>query len=76
MLAIGIRSSGDESSRLDAALSFDGIEANEVEREVLEDGEVMGGVSGPGAHLIVGESHIHAPMQAVLDRPMGANGGE
>ena len=41
MLAIGIGSRGDKSSSLDAALSFDAIDANEIERKVRDDGKVI-----------------------------------
>jgi len=41
---------------------------------VFKDGEVVGGMTGTGAHLIVGEDDIHAPMQAVLHGPMSAYG--
>lgn len=37
---------------------------------MLQDGEIVSGMAGAGAHLIVGEGHIHAPMQAVLHGPM------
>ena len=35
----------------------------------------MRGVACAGAHLIVVEGNIHAPMQAILHRPMGAHRG-
>lgn len=76
MFAIGVGSCGDEASGCDTAFALDGIEADEVEREVLEDGEVMRGMLSPGAHLIIGKSDVHAPMQAILHRPVRANGGE
>jgi hypothetical protein len=63
---VEIGGSCDEASCLDAALSFDRINADEVEGDVFEDGKVVGGMTGTGAHLIVGEDDIHAPMQAVL----------
>ena len=39
----------------------------------LRDGEIVGGMAGAGTHLIVGEGHVHAPVQAVLDAPMRPN---
>lgn len=74
MGAIVVGSSGDETADLDAALAWDGIEADEVHGDVLEDGEVVSGMAGAGAHLVVGKGHIHAPVQTVLDRPMLADG--
>ncbi|GHT94711.1 hypothetical protein FACS1894116_09120 [Betaproteobacteria bacterium] len=37
MSAIGVGSGGDESFDLDATLSWDGIEVDEVERDVLDE---------------------------------------
>lgn len=73
MFAIAIGSCGDESSCSDTALSFDGVKADEIQGDVLENGEVMGCVAGTGTHLVVGESDIHAPVQAVFHRPMRPN---
>jgi hypothetical protein len=44
-----------------------------MERDVLEHGEVVRGGFGAGAHLVVVEGDTHGPVQAVLDRPVGAN---
>ncbi|GHU22350.1 hypothetical protein FACS189488_02720 [Betaproteobacteria bacterium] len=33
-------------------------------------------MAGAGAHLIVGEGGIHAPVQPVLDAPVSADGGQ
>ena len=44
--------------------------AYEIEDEVAQDGEVMGGVLGTSTHLIIAEDDIHAPMQAVFDAPV------
>ncbi|GHU22352.1 hypothetical protein FACS189488_02730 [Betaproteobacteria bacterium] len=41
MSAIGVGSGGDESFGLDAPLSWDGIEADEIERDVFEDGKIV-----------------------------------
>jgi len=60
MSAVFIRSCGDESADRDAARARDGIKTNEVQRDVLEDGQVVGGVAGAGTHLVIGEDDIHA----------------
>jgi hypothetical protein len=61
---------------LDACFTWGGIEAEEVrgEGELLEDGEVMGGMAGTSAHPIVGED-VHAPVEMVLDVPMLVDDG-
>lgn len=38
---------------------------------MLEDSEDMSGMSGTGAHLIIGESHVHAAMALIVHYPMG-----
>jgi len=68
-----IGSGGDDSSRLNASFSFDRIEPNQVEGDVLEHGKVVRGGFGTGAHLVVVEGHIHDPVQSVLDRPVRAD---
>lgn len=45
MFAIGLGSCGDETSRLDAALAFDRVKADEG--DVLENREVTRGITGP-----------------------------
>ena len=47
---------------------------DEIEGDVFENGEVMGCVPGTGAHLVVGEGDIHAPVQRVLDTPVRPDG--
>lgn len=44
--------------------------ADSIECKLSQDGEVMGGVIGSQAHLVIVERHIHAPVQAILDAPM------
>ena len=61
---------GDEAASFDAALALDGIETNEVEGDVFQDGKIVSGVAGTGAHLIIGEDDIHAPMQAIFNCPV------
>lgn len=59
---------GDEPSGLEAALSFHRVHANQVQVNVSERGQVVGAMTGSGAHLIVVSGNIHAPAQAVLHR--------
>jgi hypothetical protein len=73
--AEGIGGRGDESLDLDAGFAWSGVEAEEEESELFEDGEVMGGIVSAGAHLIVVEDDIHAPVEAILDMPVLSNGG-
>jgi hypothetical protein len=60
---------------LDVAFTWAGVEAKEVEGELFEDGKVMSGIMGTSAHLVVSEDDIHAPVKAVLDMPVLADGG-
>jgi len=64
--AVGIGSCGDEAAGFNAALSWRRVKADEVQGDVLEHGEVVGGMSGTGAHLIVGEDNIRALEHAVF----------
>jgi hypothetical protein len=47
---------------------------DQVEGHVFDGGEVGWCVIGADAALVVAESHIHDPVQAVLDHPMGSDG--
>ncbi len=49
---LGVAGGGDQASGLNAALSFHGVEADEVQGNVLECGEIVGVV----------ESDVHAPV--------------
>jgi len=40
-----------------------------VQSKLPQQGEVVGGVIGAGAHMIVGKDDIRAPRQAVRDAP-------
>src|SRR5215213_238907 len=40
---------------------------------VSEDGHVLGAIAGAQAGEVVVEDHVHDPMQAVFNAPMGAN---
>jgi hypothetical protein len=52
-----------------------GVEVEEVEGELFEDGEIMGGMVGMSAHRVVGEDDVPAPVEAVLDVPALPDGG-
>jgi hypothetical protein len=56
--AVVVGGGGDESSGFDAAFAFERIEADKVEGDVLEEGQVVGSVMGTGAHLVIVEDHI------------------
>ena len=58
MGAVGVAGGGDEASGLDASFAFDGVEADQVQGDVFEDGEIVRGMAGAGAHLVV-EDNIH-----------------
>ena len=45
----------------------------QVERNVAQHGEVLGGVPGPDAALVLMKADIKDPMNAVFDAPMTAN---
>jgi hypothetical protein len=49
----------------DAVFTWSGVEAEEV--ELFEGGELMGGMAGTGAHRVVDEDDVHAPMEAILE---------
>ena len=74
MGAIVVGGCGDEASDLDAALSGDGIEADKVHCDVLEDGKIMGGVAGSSPHLIVREDDAHAPVEPIFHGPVRPDG--
>ncbi len=69
-------SSGDEACEADVVpgcdLSLDtqgvfaGGASDEVESDVLDGGEVGGGVVGSQAAFVVANDHVHDPVQAVL----------
>src|SRR5262252_7426512 len=46
---------------------------DQVEGHVLDGGEVGRGVIGADTAFIVAEHHVHDPMEAILDHPVGAN---
>ncbi len=70
MGAVEIGGCGDESPRLDTALAWIGIEANKVQGDVLQNREIVCGMAGADAHLVIGEDDVQATVQAVLDAPV------
>ena len=67
------RSGGDQSLNLEAALSFYRSKAQKVQDELAQDSEILSGMIGASAHLIVADDDIHATMQAVLDTSVPAD---
>ena len=59
---------------LEATFPPDGGETQEVQDEVTQDGEVLSGVIGTSAHLVIAKDHVHAPVQTVFDAPVLADG--
>lgn len=49
--------------------------ADEVHGHVFDHGHVVGAVAASQASEIVVRDHVEHPVEAVLDAPMGANGG-
>ena len=62
---------GDFAPQSDRVLAIGS--SDEVERHVLERGEVGWGVVGPQPAFVVAEDHIEDPVQAVLDSPVISN---
>lgn len=73
MSTVLVGSCSNQATDLDAAFARNRVKTNEVDDELLEDGQIVSGVAGSGAHLIVGKDDIHAPMETVLDRPVLTN---
>lgn len=46
----------------------------DVQDELAQDGEILSGMIGMSAHLVVAEDDIHVPKQAVLGVPVHADG--
>ena len=46
----------------------------EIESQMTQDGEVLGGVTNADPALIFVKTHIERPMQRILDRPVAAHG--
>lgn len=49
------------------------MEAEEIEDEATECGEIGAGIFLPGPHLIILEGDIETPMDLILHAPMGTN---
>ena len=73
MSAVVIGGGGDEAAHLESALTLDWGKADEIQGDMTEDGEVVGGVTGAGAHLVIAKDDIHAPVEAVLHPPVLAD---
>ena len=58
---------------LEAPSAFGGSKAEQIESDMAHDGKVVCGVVGPGAHPVVTEDDVHAPMKTFLDAPVLAN---
>src|SRR5258707_9533182 len=63
--------SGDFAAEADGILAWGS--SDQVEGHMLDGGEVGGGVIGPDAAFLVAEIHVHDPVKAVLDQPMGSD---
>jgi len=64
------RSGDDESLNLETALAYYGSKAQEVQDELAQDGEILSGMIGTSAHLVVAKDDLPASMQAVFDAPV------
>ncbi len=62
------------SCRALTTLSFDRVEPDQFQGDVFEDSQIVCGMAGAGAHLVIVEHHAHDPVQAIFYRPVGANG--
>ena len=54
--------------------SLEVLSVDQVEGDTVEQGEVLGGVSGAFAVLVLAEGHIQHPVQLVFDAPVLADG--
>ena len=64
---------GDFLFCAEAAL-FGGVLAQEVEGQVVQRGEVGGGVAGAPAAFIFAQGGIEHPVEGVFDAPVAADG--
>ena len=53
---------GDEAACFDASLALDGVEADEIEGDVSEDGEVVSGMARAGAYRILPGANASPPL--------------
>jgi hypothetical protein len=63
--------SGDFAAEADGILAWSS--SDQVEGHMLDGGEVGGSVIGADAAFVVAEIHVHDPVKAVLDHPMGSD---
>ena len=70
---IGIVGSGLEFSGEADGAGFVG--AKEIQGEASQEREVLGGVTQADQAGIFAKGHVEAPVQAVLDAPVAADGG-
>lgn len=54
-------------------LRLTGERADEVQDELAQDRQVVGGMLGACPHLLVGKGHMHAAVHASLDPPVQAD---
>lgn len=66
LLTVFVRSRRNQPTHFDAPLAWDRVKADQIQRDVLEDGKIMRRMTGAGAHLVISEGHVHAPVQAIL----------
>src|SRR5208337_1146401 len=62
---------GDFASHAQRILVF--ASSEHIEGDVLDDGEVEGGVVGTHAAFVVAEDHVEDPVETVFDHPMTAD---
>src|SRR5271157_4924930 len=65
---------GDFASHAQRILVF--ASSEHIEGDVLDDGEVEGGVVGTHAAFVVAEDHVEDPVETVFDHPMTAHSGD
>src|SRR5712691_4162378 len=63
--------SGDFAAEAEGILAWGS--SDQVEGHMLDGGEVGGCVIGADAAFVVAEIHVHDPVKAVLDHPMGSD---
>ena len=70
LLTVFVRSRRNQPTHFDASLAWDRVKADQIQRDVLEDCKIMRRMTGAGAHLVISEGHVHAPVQAILHGPV------
>ena len=64
---------GDFLFGADATL-FGGVLAQEVEGHVAQGGQMVGGVAGAHAALVLAQGDVEHPVEGVFDAPVAADG--